>query len=181
MNIPTTDLLEDLTKRTLQNIKDIELLSDFDASILNKKESTEKWSALECIAHLNFYSDFYLPEFDRRIRLSGYTRPSDTFNSGLLGNYFAKIVGPLDGAKKMKTLKISDPIHSEVDPGTLAKFKEHLMQTLVLLEKASEVNLVKTKTSISISKFIKLRLGDGFRVVIYHNQRHIEQALKAVS
>ncbi|RXM56703.1 hypothetical protein BOQ60_25350, partial [Chryseobacterium sp. CH1] len=31
------------------------------------------------------------------------------------------------------------------------------------------IDLEKTKTSISISKLIKLKLGDTFRFVIYHN------------
>ena len=38
----------------------------------------------------------------------------------------------------------------------------------------------KTKTAISISKLIKLRLGDTFRVLIYHNERHIKQAERAI-
>ncbi len=181
MIINTTDLLEDLKNRTLQNLKDIDSLSALNNSVLNKKDFPEKWSALECIAHLNFYSDFYLPEFDKRIEHSKFTKPSITFKCGLLGNYFSRIVGPLEHSKKMKTLKISNPIHSELDPATLIKFKDHLRLTLELLEKASKVNLNKTKTAISISKIIRLKLGDGFRVVIYHNQRHLEQALKAVS
>jgi hypothetical protein len=45
-----------------------------------------------------------------------------------------------------------------------------------LLDKAKNVSLGKTKTGISISKLIKLKLGDTFRFVIYHNIRHIEQA-----
>jgi hypothetical protein len=51
---------------------------------------------------------------------------------------------------------------------------------LSLLEQAKSVNLQKIKASITLSKFIKLRLGDVFRVVIYHNERHLEQAFKAV-
>lgn len=45
---------------------------------------------------------------------------------------------------------------------------------------AQQVSLNKTKTGISISTWIKLKLGDTFKVVIYHNKRHIVQALKAL-
>src|SRR5690606_41809639 len=51
---------------------------------------------------------------------------------------------------------------------------------LQLLEASKRVDLTQVKTSISISKWIKLRLGDTLRVVIYHNRRHIVQALKLV-
>lgn len=43
---------------------------------------------------------------------------------------------------------------------------------------ARNKDLGKIKTSISISKWIKLKLGDTFRVIIYHNERHIVQANK---
>jgi hypothetical protein len=38
---------------------------------------------------------------------------------------------------------------------------------------------VQIKTSISISSFIKLRLGDTLRLVVYHNWRHLIQAKNA--
>ncbi|MGB3549023.1 MAG: hypothetical protein WBA17_18760 [Saprospiraceae bacterium] len=37
----------------------------------------------------------------------------------------------------------------------------------------------RTKTAVSITKLIRLRLGDTLRVVVYHNQRHVAQALRA--
>jgi len=58
----------------------------------------------------------------------------------------------------------------------LTEFIAQQKQMIQLLNDAENVNLNKVKTSISISKFIKLKLGDTFRFVIYHNLRHIEQA-----
>jgi len=54
------------------------------------------------------------------------------------------------------------------------------MQILDLLDSSRAINLNTTKTAVSISKWIKLKLGDTFRVVIYHNDRHIAQANKLV-
>jgi hypothetical protein len=51
---------------------------------------------------------------------------------------------------------------------------------LELLEAARTVDLTRTKTGISITNLIKLRLGDTLRVVVYHNWRHIEQAQRAI-
>jgi hypothetical protein len=58
----------------------------------------------------------------------------------------------------------------------ITKFLDQQKQLLELLTKAQSVDLNKVKTSISISRWIKLRLGDTLRVVIYHNQRHMKQA-----
>ncbi|WP_353959979.1 hypothetical protein [Chryseobacterium tructae] len=80
----------------------------------------------------------------------------------------------------MKTLEIMNPIHSQLNKGVVNEFIQQQQQLLDLLEKAKHINLEKTKTAISISKLITLKLGDTFRFVIYHNQRHIVQAEKVI-
>jgi len=47
------------------------------------------------------------------------------------------------------------------------------MTQLQLLKNRTQV---KSKSDTMLSKFIVLRLGDAFRFVIYHNQRHVSQA-----
>jgi hypothetical protein len=81
----------------------------------------------------------------------------------------------------MKTFKDKDPYGSDLDKATIEKFNKQQEQLLDLLSKAAGVSLTRTKTAISISKLIKLKLGDTFRVVIYHNQRHLVQAQKALA
>ena len=82
--------------------------------------------------------------------------------------------------KPMKTLKSTNPNGSKLDKGTIKKFINQQKRTLKLLDAARKVSLNKTKASISIAPILKLKLGDTFRVVIYHNERHIAQALRAV-
>ena len=52
--------------------------------------------------------------------------------------------------------------------------------TILVNHASKNVNLDKIKTAISISKLIRLKLGDTFRVLIYHNERHIKQAEKVL-
>ena len=72
-----------------------------------------------------------------------------------------------------------NPVHEHLTRLVLDRFKDNLLQLLELLDKAAGINLGKVKTAISISPLIKLKLGDTFRVVIYHNERHLQQAMKA--
>ncbi len=51
---------------------------------------------------------------------------------------------------------------------------------LVLVERFREINLNKAKVSISIAKFIRLKLGDVFNLLIAHNHRHVLQAGRAL-
>ncbi len=179
MKCKTIDLIDDLKKRTKQIIIDVEKFQQLSNSQLNWKSNPDSWSILECLEHLNLYSDFYLPEIQERIKNSK-SKPVQNFKSGLLGNYFANSLLPKEQLNKMKTFKDKNPLGSNLDKSVIDKFLEYQKLTLELLDQSNLVNLNKTKTSITISKWIKLKLGDTFRVVIYHNQRHIVQAQKVL-
>ena len=180
MTCNTIDLINDLTERTLKIQSALKNLETFSIDDLNKRDHPDAWSAFECIAHLNIYGDFYIPEITKKIAQSGNKIPSTVFKSGILGNYFVKMVGPLDASKKMKTLSSANPLGSALNISTLHKFDKQQSAMLEILKNAATVNLNKTRTGISIAPWIKIKLGDTLRVVILHNQRHMEQALRAV-
>ena len=177
MTITSEKLIEDLIERTRRNINQAEKFRHLSTEILNWRAEKKSWSILECFEHLNLYGDFYIPEIKKRIE-SSKTQPKKNFNSGILGNYFAKSMLPKEKLNKMKTFKDKNPIGSKFDKTTIERFVSQQEKILNLLDKSREIDLNKTKTAISISKLIKLKLGDTFRVVIYHNERHLEQAKK---
>ena len=171
----TQVLLNDLIEMSKKNTADTQNFMELSDEILNYKGSPQSWSILECIEHLNRYGDFYLPEIKQRIRSSKHKRV-EKYKSGWLGEYFAMSMLPKEKLNKMKTFKSMNPSGSSLDKRVIEKFLSQQEEMLNLLAQAKEVDLTKTKTSISISKWIKLRLGDTLRVVIYHNKRHIVQA-----
>lgn len=174
MKISTSEFLNELRNRTAEHLQFAEMLSLKTEHDLNFRTSTESWSTLECLEHLNRYGDFYIPEISRTISSAG--KPSQLyFKPGILGNYFAKSMLPKEKLNTMKTLKAMNPIHSNLDKSVVDTFIKQQKKMLELLEEAQYIDLEKTKTSISISKLIKLKLGDTFRFVIYHNARHVEQ------
>lgn len=175
MKTTSENLILDLKERTRYHISRVEDFKLRNGKDLNWKSSPEGWSVLECIEHLNMYGDYYLPEIERRI-VRNSSSPKTKFKSGLLGNYFANMMLPGEKSRKIKTMKDKDPIGSNLDSKTLDRFLLQQEKILELLEMAKLVDLNKTRIPISIATWIKLNLGDTFRVVIYHNQRHIEQA-----
>lgn len=172
-------LTDDLTARTQQIIAQLETLQQEPLEALNRRAAPDAWSALECIEHLSLYGDFYLPEIENSIRQSRH-KAEPVFKSGLLGNYFAMSMLPKEKLNKMKTFKDKNPIGSRLGKATIERFIEQQKKTLALLEQSKSVSLNRTKTAISISTWIKLKLGDTFRFVIYHNQRHMAQAFRAL-
>lgn len=175
MTINSEKLISDLIETTRVNLNEVEQFNQLSIDDLNFKLTKDSWSVLETIEHLNLYGDYYLPEIKSRINKNS-NNAQENFNAGVLGNYFTKLMEPKESMKKMKTLIDKDPIGSQLSKSVIDTFLKQQQTILELLNKSRVVNLTKTKTSISISKFIKLRLGDTFRFVIAHNQRHILQA-----
>lgn len=182
MQTDSQTLITDLARRTRQIILTVEQeLLPLSEKELNRKPGPESWSALECIAHLNRYGEFYLPELER-VLSAGKGKPvRSEFRSGWLGNYFAQSMLPKNGEiKKMKTLAPMNPVGSTFTSDELRTFIKQLNKMLEYLEAARNIDLTRNKTGVSISKWIKLRLGDTLRFVTYHNERHLQQALRAV-
>jgi len=174
------DLINDLVKRVKTDLNNAEELLQLNADQLNNRPNPKAWNSLECLEHLNNYGNFYIPEITKRLDKAAISKSDALFNSGMLGDYFAKSMLPKQNLNKMSTFKSMNPIGSNLNKSTIERFIVQQKQMLNLLARSRTVNLNRTKTSISISSLIKLRLGDALRVVIYHNNRHIIQAQKAV-
>ncbi len=149
------------------------------------KESPEKWSATQCLEHLNSYGRYYLPVMEKAIQEARKKNFSSAvhFKSGWLGNYFTQLMTPKqDGTlgKKMSSPKDHYPVSNFNSHQVIGEFIEQQEKLLQLLEDARNIDLNKASCPISIAKFIKLKLGDTFLFFIAHQYRHILQAERAL-
>jgi uncharacterized damage-inducible protein DinB len=165
------DYCENHTKVILQRAKELQLLPQ---EKLQKKASKEVWSVLECLEHLNRYADFYNPAIQSALK-NATTQPSSLFKSGLLGGYFAKSMLPTAKMKKMKTFKDMNPVYSQLPTEVVERFIAHQEEFLQLLRLAEHKNLNKVKTPITITRLIRLKLGDTLQFLVNHNVRHFQQ------
>ena len=187
MQVKAATLIDEMILRTQQVIRQAQTLQGLSTDDLARQPAPGSWSALQCMEHLNRYGNYYLPEI--RHRMSLYIKehralPDNDgrlFRSGLIGNYFVNMIMVKQGhIRKIKTMKSADPIHEVVLPNAIETFLRQQQQMLDLLDIARSVDLVRTKTSVSVSSLVHIRLGDTFRFVIHHNERHILQAYHAV-
>jgi len=196
MKIGSEELINDLKLRTEKVLIQAEKFLSLTNDELNFRTSPESWSILECMEHLNLYGRFYLKEIQNRIT-ENPKKSDQIFKSGFLGNYFANSMLPPASTsrlalnnrssastskskkmKKMKTFANMNPINSSLDKRVLEEFIQQQYDMLRLLDGAKNSNLNKIKCGITITKLLKLKLGDTFRFVIYHNERHLLQAEK---
>ncbi len=170
------DYCQSHTAKFITRAEEIKLIA---TEKLTWKENPESWSVLECLEHLNLYGDFYNPAIRVAIS-SSKTSAQESFKSGWLGGYFSKSMLPKEKLNKMKTFKDKNPIHSKLEVSVVDRFLAQQRDFLELLDLAKNVDLNKVKTPVTISKLIRLKLGDTFHFLVNHNIRHMAQLERAL-
>lgn len=170
-------LIQDLEARVEGSISlAIITFQNLDSEILLTPSSNGGWSIAQCLDHLNSYGNFYLPHIKKSLE-NTKQKSNGCFKSSWLGGYFTNMMRSNSG-KKYKALKKHTPKQTLNAASVIAEFIHQQELLLSYLETAKNVDLNSTKIPISISPFIKLKLGDIFQFIIAHNERHLEQAKK---
>lgn len=176
------ELLEQLQADARQLIVIATYLEKEDPGNLLEQPEPGRWSVTQVLEHLNSYGRYYLPAMEKS--LLNKRSVKEFFRPGWLGGYFTRLMKPLDDGSiphKMKSPRNHRPSADMDAQPVLEEFLQQQQQLLVLLEKAKTKDIGSIRTPVSISKFIRLKLGDTFRFYIAHQQRHfvqIGQALK---
>lgn len=180
----SSELLDALKKDSL-SINDIFQSQFLSLSVdqLNWKPDIHSWSISECLEHIVLSGQFYINEITNSfLSHKPENEPINiNFKPGLIGNYSAKSMKPENSGEiknKMKTFKRMEPGKSGIDAKKLfTDFGKYQDDLILLIEKARYYNLNTIKINSSIGRIIRFKLGDAFRFVIAHNQRHIQQAI----
>jgi hypothetical protein len=176
------DLLENLSSRVRNTILEVQQLKKPDPEILMTRPAPGSWSVAQVLNHLNSYGKYYLPLIEAKLK--DYKRNgSDYFTPGFLGNYFTKSMLPKEG---MVTNKMKAPAGHVAanDPAIHEMIEEFLTQEYLLLEllaQAEFVDLNAIRIPISLTKMIRLKLGDVFNFIVAHHERHFVQIRNVLS
>jgi hypothetical protein len=135
------------------------------------------WSIAQCLDHLNGYGNFYLPAIEKG--LQSRQDQGELYKPTWLGNYFTKMLDPDTGKRKMKTFRKHNPPPNLDAKKVVAEFIRQQEHFLELIRAARGRDLNKIMIPTTISRFIRMNLGDTIRFLIAHNERHIRQAARA--
>ncbi len=179
--IDSNILLQELEQITEANLSFIEQeVKTLSAEQLQWKQHADSWNVVQVLAHLNAYSGYYQKTIREKISKTRFKQPAEYFVSSPLGRSAWKSVklGNLKNIKrKLKSPRAYNPLLSPqlLLGSQIEDFIQFQIDLKELLQAAAKVNLRRVRIPISLSKFIKLRLGDALMFHIYHNERHIEQ------
>lgn len=172
------DLLDELAE-DVQKIKEsAEYFRNVDKNKMVYCPEKNSWSIVQVLEHVNGYNRHYLPEIEKQLSIVTY-KNNTWFNSGFFGEKLVRSQKPtnvFEIKNKMKTTrKFNFPNSLNVD-AVLNEFLEHQDKLLQLLEQAKKRDLNNIKLPLTFTNLIRLKLGDLFRYLIAHEQRHMIQA-----
>lgn len=172
------DLLNDLIK-DVQRIKESALFfQSSDQTKLAYCPDKRKWSVVQVLEHLNAYNRHYLPQIEKNVSI--VTRSNNAwFTPGYWGDLFTRKMKPTNVYEiknKMKTSKAYSFPNSLNVEQVQKEFIEHQDHLLKLLELAKGRDLEGIRIPITLTSLVRLKLGDLFRFLIAHEQRHMIQA-----
>ena len=179
----TQELRSTVSQITQENIRQASSwMTKLSEQQLNWRPNPGIWSISEILAHLNSYARYYHPAILAKIQKTRFRTPKEEFLSSPLGRSAWKSMqlGRANNVKrKFKAPKGHNPT---VDPRLVSgsdvqDFLSSQQELLEIVEKSMTVNIRKVKVPISISKIVRLRLGDAMLFITYHNERHMQQIL----
>lgn len=183
----TQQLLDEMVEITSNNLEVIRKRIIFlNEDQRSWKPNKNAWSINDIFAHLNQYVLFYHKTFSNAIETTKHRDPINIFMPSPLGKSAWKSM-KLGNAKNIKRkFKAQRAFNPTTKPELITgkdveDFEAAQKDLISIIEKSAEVNLRKVKVPIAISKIIRLRLGDAMLFVVYHNERHIQQALNVVN
>lgn len=171
--------LADLTQTLSEDVR--KNFGDLSPEQLFWRPNERTWSIAQCLAHLNAYYSYYIPVFRERIKNTRFRTPGEYFVSSPLGTATVMSVklGKVKNVKRrLKSAKDYNPLTnaSLVTENAVADFLANQDEMLKVLADSRFINIRKAKCALAVTSVVKLRLGDAFQFVVYHNERHVEQA-----
>jgi len=183
MLLKNKELITRLQKRITDQLAFINgELEGIPTDSLNFRPGKGKWSALECIEHLNLVFELYLPRISKQLKKSRL-KFSDSYSTGFFGDRMVSSMEPKGGEiiYPMKTFRSLKPERSQGNKKiVIAQFQEHMELLNIQMEKSEKIDLGSIRIKSAIGIVFRFKLGDCYRFLLAHNERHLLQCRKAL-
>ena len=168
------DFLNDLETHIQRHNKVVaEVFQPLDSDQLNWRYVRKEWNIAQCFDHLNLTHEYYAPKIEASLAIS---KPADSQQDlykpsfwGRIYMYFA--FNP----------KFSFPTAEEITPQSesdLLVLDIYLEMQEALVEILNQVEKIDLRrTPVPLEKGINFNLGDCLKVLVHHDDLHIEQAI----
>lgn len=178
----TSDFRAELAVGLIDSLELAEPFHDLTDAQLNWRPADDAWSIGQCIEHLLLANRQYLPVMRAAVD-STPPREGDeepTYRSSFLGRLMVYAVGP-DSKMSVPVPKQLVPSAAPVTQIIVKEFDTNTRAIIQLLADTAEIDLSRVKIQSPFAVWMRLRLGDAFKIIEVHNKRHLLQAARVLS
>jgi len=144
----------------------------------------DRWSAGECIAHLNLTSAAYIPLLHKAIAQARQLEPVSAarYRRDPAGWFLSVMIGPLPAVGKMKIGRVRTPAKF-VPSGDLpkqlviAEFKRFQDEIVGIVREGDGLALDKVRIKSPFGEKISYNCYSAFVILPRHQERHLNQAV----
>lgn len=170
-------LQEELLQRIQHIREEAKVFESYTEDQMMQAPAANKWSANECFQHLVIVQEQYIQNI--RKTLAKKTKPTDSYRSGWFGGWFYKTMLPESKARQFKRQKTLKQLVPGNTPGAVQRFLDSLDELEILVKEIPTQNLSSRVVSLA-GRLVTFKLGDVYRIITAHNERHLEQARNAI-
>lgn len=179
MSVKTTKYLNEIEAGFRQAIDEVKsLVENTEGVKLNTPEAPGKWHMLQCIEHMSRATEVYVNNVQGKLQNETLPPANAEYKGHWKGRMFARMNAPKPGDEipmKLKTFKSMEP-PQELDSQTvLNRFYEVHEEMISVINKTRSVNIDKIKIATALGPMVKLRIGEAYRFLLAHTQRHMVQ------
>ena len=152
----------------------------------NRRPASNRWSAAECVEHLNLTSRAYIPLLRDAIARAGEVRrpPTRHYRHDALGWFLSMMFGPLRHLGKFKVVRVKTTPAFVPKPGRsrteiLSDFVRLQAELISLTRSADGLPIDNVKIVSPFGGRMKYTAYSALVIVSRHEHRHLEQAEEA--
>lgn len=179
MSVNTTTYLNETESSFRQAIDQVKsLVENTEGSVLNTPEAPGKWHMLQCIEHMSRATEVYINNVGDKMTNGALPTANQEYKGHWKGRMFAKMNAPKSGGvipMKLKTFKSMEPPQDLDAQVVIDRFYAVHEEMIAVINKSRSINIDKVKIATALGPMVKLRIGEAYRFVLAHTQRHMVQ------
>ena len=111
------------------------------------------------------------------------TKKSESYTTGFFGDRMVTAMEPTNNKIKnpMRTFRNMKPERSKRNSANIIKqFNQYMSEFEELISKSDDLDLGQRKVTSAIGSILRFKLGDCYRFLLAHNERHMLQCQKVL-
>ena len=180
----TSDFFDQLTEDLLKlRVLAQQRFRTLSPDELNRRPGPSRWSAGQCLEHLNIVGGYYLPSIARRIAKAQArgSKPTATVKQGFFGGRFVNAMRTPASEKAYTSPQRYAPTGTRLTRTVAEVFSRQIDELLRLVLMARQVNANAVLIPNAVFPLLLLRLADQLEFMVVHIQRHVAQAEAVLS